>query len=198
MSWLLAAQSDASATASSRSTSSSGASSSSGTDPLQDLFAQIDGNGDGQISRSEFEAVLGAGGTNVAKADKVFGELDGNGDGSVSPDEMKWALKAGHRPQHHHGAVASATDGANASTSAESASNADALLQAMSSATQINSDGSTTTTQTNLESSAVKTTKAAASSAVQNASAHYHLAQLQHNRQIQASTVAGSSTALSV
>ena len=57
------------------------------SDALQDLFSQIDTNGDGQISKSEFENALGAGGTNLAQADDVFNKLDTNGDGSVSLDE---------------------------------------------------------------------------------------------------------------
>ena len=56
---------------------------------LQDLFSQLDANGDGQISKSEFENALGAGGTNLAQADDVFNKLDTNGDGSVSLDECR-------------------------------------------------------------------------------------------------------------
>ena len=74
------------------------------SDALKDLFSQLDTNGDGQISKSEFENGLGAGGTNIAQADDVFNKLDANGDGSVSLDEMQKALqgaqgKGGH---HHH------------------------------------------------------------------------------------------------
>src|SRR5580704_1178649 len=71
---------------------------------LQDLFSQIDANGDGSISKTEFEKALGAGGTNTAAADKVFGELDTNGDGSVSLDEVKSALQGagGHHGGHGH------------------------------------------------------------------------------------------------
>src|ERR1700742_3949444 len=43
------------------------------SDALQDLFSQIDANGDGSISKAEFENALGAGDTNTAAADKVFG-----------------------------------------------------------------------------------------------------------------------------
>ena len=39
---------------------------------LKDLFSQIDGDGDGKITKSEFEDALGAGGTNLAKADDVL------------------------------------------------------------------------------------------------------------------------------
>ena len=64
-----------------------------GPDALQDLFSQIDANGDGQITKSEFENALGAGGTNIAQADDVFNKLDKDGGGSVSLDEMSSALK---------------------------------------------------------------------------------------------------------
>jgi len=71
MSALISAQSQATA-AGATSTSTTASPSSA----LQDLFSQIDGNGDGQISKSEFESALGAGGTNLAQADKVFSKLD--------------------------------------------------------------------------------------------------------------------------
>ena len=86
MSALLAAQSQSStATTTSAPTSRS--------DALKDLFSQLDANGDGQISKSEFENALGAGGTNLGQADDVFSKLDKNGDGSVSLDELSSALK---------------------------------------------------------------------------------------------------------
>jgi hypothetical protein len=67
---------------------------------LQDLFSQLDTDGDGHISKSEFEAALGAGGTNLTQADDVFARLDQNGDETVSLEEMSSALKGrGHR--HH-------------------------------------------------------------------------------------------------
>ena len=103
MSALIAAQGqDSSASTTSASTTSAP------TDPasaLKDLFSQIDGNGDGQISQSEFESALGAGGTNIAQADDVFKKLDANGDGSVTLDEMQKALQ-GLRGGHHHHHVA--------------------------------------------------------------------------------------------
>jgi Ca2+-binding EF-hand superfamily protein len=80
------------------------------SDALQDLFSQIDGNGDGSIDKSEFESALGAGGTNLAAADDVFSKLDSNGDGSVSLDELKSALQgAGHHSHHHHMRAASSS-----------------------------------------------------------------------------------------
>src|SRR6201995_2402274 len=74
------------------------------SDALHDLFSQIDADGDGSITKTEFENALGAGGTNTAAADKVFDELDSNGDGSVSLDEMKSALQGagGRHGRGHH------------------------------------------------------------------------------------------------
>ena len=86
MSALLDAQSQ-SASSSTSSASKSRASA------LKDLFAQIDGNGDGKITKTEFEGALGAGGTNLANADSVFGKLDKDGDGSVTLNELASALK---------------------------------------------------------------------------------------------------------
>ena len=84
MNALLAAQSQSTTTTSAPTSPSSA---------LQDLFSQLDTNGDGQISKAEFKSALGAGGTNVAQADDVFSKLDKNGDGSVSLDELSSALR---------------------------------------------------------------------------------------------------------
>ena len=121
MSALIAAQSQS---------GSSTASSTSPSDALQDLFSQIDADGNGQISKSEFENALGAGGTNVAQADDVFAKLDQDGDGSVSLDEMKSALQGagGHHGGHHHHAHAAAPGDP---ASASGTSNTDPLLQAL-------------------------------------------------------------------
>ena len=94
---LLAAQSQSSTTTTASAPTSRSAA-------LQNLFSQIDGNGDGQITKSEFENALGAGGTNTAQADSVFNQLDSNGDGSVSLGELSAALKGkggGHHGHHH-------------------------------------------------------------------------------------------------
>jgi hypothetical protein len=111
------------------------------SDSLKDLFAQIDTNGDGKITKAEFEDKLGAGGTNVAAADNVFNKMDADNDGSVSLDEMATALKpsGGHHRAHHGGG-------------------ADALMQALqgaSSSSTTNSDGSITTTLTYADGSKV-------------------------------------------
>ena len=97
MSALLDAQSQSSTASTTASKSRSSA--------LKDLFAQIDGNGDGKITKSEFEEALGAGGTNLANADSVFGKLDKDGDGSVSLKELASALKGGKKSHHDHHAA---------------------------------------------------------------------------------------------
>jgi hypothetical protein len=169
MSALIAAQGQASG-ASATSTSTTSAS----TDPssaLQDLFSQIDANGDGKISKTEFENALGAGGTNLAQADNVFNKLDANGDGSVSLDEMSKALQGSHGKGGHRHHVAGSDGDSTGSTSGTSGSSAggsssDALLQALSGASSTavtNSDGSTTTSVTYADGSKVTMTSPAAS-----------------------------------
>src|SRR5215467_4456755 len=65
-----------------------------------DLFSQLDTDGDGQISKSEFEQALGAVGVDTQSADALFGRLDANDDGGVSPSELGKAHGHGHH--HHH------------------------------------------------------------------------------------------------
>src|SRR5271170_1600522 len=115
MNALLAAQGQSTTSAPSAATSQAGA--------LQDLFSQIDGNGDGQITKSEFENALGAGGTNTAQADDVFSKLDTNGDGTVSLSELKSALQGtGSKGGHHHHHVASASGSSSTGTGSTSGS----------------------------------------------------------------------------
>lgn len=164
------------------STQSSGTTSQS--DALKDLFGLLDTNGDGQISKSEFESNLGAGGTNIANADSVFGKLDTNGDGSVSLDELSTALKSkggGHGHHHAHGAGGGKGGGQ------------DALLQALdgaSSSSTTNSDGSTTTTLTYSDGSTVTLNtpakSASNSSASNTASSSYNLVEKMIQKQADA------------
>ncbi len=194
MSALLAAQSQSTATTASAPTDPSAA--------LQDLFSQIDTNGDGQISKSEFENALGAGGTNIAQADAVFNKLDTNGDGSVSLDEMKSALqggggKGGHHHHHHvassNGSGSSAsTDGSGSSTdgsgSSTDGSNSDPLLQALAGAastTVTNSDGSTTTSLTYADGSKVTMTTPATSTSSSSATSSYNIIEQMVQREAQ-------------
>src|SRR5207244_4870348 len=127
MSALLAAQSQSS-------TGTTTSTPTSRSDALKDLFSQIDANGDGKITKSEFENALGAGGTNLAQADDVFSKLDKDGDGKVSLDAMASALKGG-KGHHHHDRVANAFGGGTDNTT---------LMQALPGATSTsptNADG---------------------------------------------------------
>lgn len=142
------------------------------SDALKDLFGQIDTNGDGKITKAEFEDKLGAGGTNIAAADNVFDKMDADGDGSVSLDEMATALKpksGGHHHAHHGGA--------------------DALMQALqgaSSTSTTNSDGSTTTTLTYADGSKVTISQPASSTTSTGASTQYNLVERLVQRQADA------------
>jgi len=163
---------------------------------LQDLFSQIDANGDGSITKAEFESALGAGGTNIAAADDVFGKLDSNGDGSVSLDEMKSALQ-GAGGQHGHGHHMHA-HGAGGGYGSDPSS--DPLLQALSdasSSSNSNSDGSTTTTITYADGSKMTMTTPAASTTSSSASSSYNLIEKLFQHEANAlSSSAGATTSI--
>jgi hypothetical protein len=186
MSALLAAQSQ----------STSGSTTSASTSPsdaLKDLFSQLDADGNGQISKSEFEDALGAGGTNIAQADDVFGKLDKDGSGTVSLDEMSSALKgAGGKGGHHHHHVAS-SDG----SSDSSGSSSDPLMQALDGATSTsvtNSDGSTTTSLTYADGSKVTMTSPAAASASSAATSSYNFVEQMIAREAKAISSAAAAS----
>ncbi|SDF06318.1 EF-hand domain pair [Bradyrhizobium brasilense] len=157
------------------------------SDALKDLFSQIDADGNGKITQSEFENALGAGGTNTAQADDVFSKLDSNGDGSVSLDEMSQALQ-GHKGggHHRHHMASGSTD---ESSSGAGGSSSDPLMQALDGATSTsvtNSDGSTTTTTTYADGSKVAMTTPAASSVTLNAASSYNIVEQLIQRQAKA------------
>ena len=192
MSALLAAQSNSS-TPTTTPTSRS--------DALSDLFSQLDAGNDRAISKPEFENALGAGGTNLAQADKVFGMLDKNGDGSVSLGESASALKGSKG--HHHSHHATDSEGSSdASGSASADSSSDPLLQALggaSSTSVTNSDGSTTTSVTYADGSTVTLTSPAAQTASSNATSSYNFVEQMIAREAQAiSSGATNSLALNV
>ncbi|WP_424627276.1 EF-hand domain-containing protein [Bradyrhizobium sp. SYSU BS000235] len=140
------------------------------SDALKDLFGQIDGNSDGKITKGEFEDKLGAGGTNTAAADNVFNKMDTDGDGSVTIEEMASALKGKAGGAHHaHGGGGKGGGGA------------DALMQALQAATTTsvtNSDGSITTTMTYADGTTLTTSQAApANNTPGNAASTYNLAE---------------------
>ena len=170
MSALLAAQSQA--------TSVSTAAPSSRSDLLKDLFAQIDADSDGKLSKSEFENALGAGGTNLTQADRVFGKMDKDGDGAVSLAEMMSALKGkGHRRDDAAGSGAPGGSGKDPLME---------VLQGASSTSVTNSDGSVTTSLTYADGSKVTMTSAAAASASSAAASSYNFIEQMIQRQAQA------------
>ena len=148
-------------------------------DALKDLFSRIDADGDGKITKSEFENALGAGGTNLAKADEVFDKLNKNGDDSISFDEMSSALKGrGRHHGPHHMAGGAGDD-----------SGEDPLLKALDGATGstvTNADGSTTTSLTYADGSTVTMTRPAASSTSNPATSSYYLVEQLIQRQAKA------------
>jgi Ca2+-binding EF-hand superfamily protein len=149
-----------------------GASSTSpGGQLAQNLFSQIDSNGDGTISKSELEqAVTNAGGSNDA-ADALYAKLDPNGTGSVSEQQFAQGLFQSLPHHHHHhggGQPAGATDGSATDNSTASDGNAADALTSLFNAdgggagnsplqiaqnifTQIDSNGDGAITQSELE-----------------------------------------------
>jgi Ca2+-binding EF-hand superfamily protein len=181
MSALLDAQSQSSA-------ASTTTASKSRSSALKDLFGQIDGDGDGKITKSEFEAALGAGGTNLKQADSVFGKLDKDGDGSVSLKELASALKGGKKAHHDH--HASEADGSNSDPFSQA-------LQGASSTSVSNSDGSVTTSLTYADGSKVTMTSAAGKSSSASATSSYNFIEQMIQRQAQAIS-SGATGSLSV
>jgi Ca2+-binding EF-hand superfamily protein len=178
MSALLAAQGQS---------SNSTTSTTSRSDALKDLFSQLDADGDGKVSKSEFENALGAGGSNIAQADDVFGKLDKDGDGSVSLDEMSSALKGAGGHGHGHKHHVAGSDG----------SSSDPLLQALdgaSSTSTTNSDGSTTTSLTYADGSKVTMTSAPTASASTSAASSYNFIEQMIQREAQAISASATSS----
>ena len=183
MSALLAAQGQSSAGTTAAPTSRS--------DALKDLFSQIDANGDGKVTKSEFEDALGAGGTNLRNADSVFGKLDKDGDGSVSLNELMSALKGGKGRHHAHRARGPGENG----------SSSDPLLQALqgaSSTSVTNSDGSTTTSLTYADGSKVTMTSAASGASSSAATSSYNFIEQMIQRQAQAISTSATTASLSL
>ncbi len=173
-----------------QSQSSSGATTASKSrfSALKDLFAQIDGDGDGKITKSEFEDALGAGGTNLENADSVFGKLDKDGDGAVSLKELASAL----RPKGHDGHGNDANDAGG--------SGADPFAQALrgaSTTSVTNSDGSVTTSLTYADGSKVTMTTAASGSTSSAATSSYNFIEQMIQRQAQAISSATASLSVS-
>ncbi len=114
----------------------SGANGANGANGSGGLFAQLDSDGDGQISQSEFEGALGQAGVDTSSADALFGKLDSDGNGEISKGEMA-AARHGHG--HHHAQGAGGQGGLASLLNGTDATGA-------STQTTTNADGSSTTT----------------------------------------------------
>ena len=106
-------------------------------------FSALDRDGDGKVSKAEFEAGLGKSGADAGKAAELFDKLDADHDGSVGKQEMA----AAHR--HHGGGKGAADVAANG-------------LNTSPSQSVTNLDGSVTTTTTTPDGSVTTTTSPAA------------------------------------
>jgi Ca2+-binding EF-hand superfamily protein len=151
---------------------------------LKEWFAKVDSDGDGKISKSEFEA-LGAG-NKAGHAGNAFGKLDTDGDGSVSLKELASALKGGKKT-HHAG---SESDGSNSDPFSQA-------LQGASTTSVANSDGSVTTSLTYADGSKVTMTSAAGKSSSASATSSYNFIEQMIQRQAQAIS-SGATASLSV
>jgi Ca2+-binding EF-hand superfamily protein len=152
---------------------------------LKEWFVKVDSDGDGKISKSEFEA-LGADGNKAGQAGNAFGKLDTDGDGSVSLKELASALKVGKKTHH----AASESDGSNSDPFSQA-------LQGASTTSVANSDGSVTTSLTYADGSKVTMTSAAGKSSSASATSSYNFIEQMIQRQAQAIS-SGSTASLSV
>jgi EF-hand domain pair len=167
-----------------------GASAPNRADTLKDLFSQIDVDGDGKLTKSEFGNALGAGGTNTDRADDVFSKLDKDGDGSVSLGELMSALRGGKGHHRHRAASGSGESG-----------ESDPLLQALqgaSSTSVTNSDGSVTTSLTYADGSKVTMTSAASAGAGAATSSYNFVEKLIQRQASMISAKASSALSVSV
>ncbi len=127
-----------------------------------DLFSQLDTDGDGQISKTEFEQALGAVGVDTQSADALFGKLDANNDGNVSPSEIGKAHGHGHH--HHHQADSTdSAQGGGAQQGGLSSLLSSSDITGATTQTATNADGSSTTTISYADGTTVSMTTPAAS-----------------------------------
>ncbi|MDE5452337.1 EF-hand domain-containing protein [Bradyrhizobium sp. CSA112] len=156
---------------------------------LKEWFAKVDSDGDGKISKSEFEA-LGADANKTAQAGNAFGKLDTDGDGSISLKELASALKAG-KGHHHDRDKAADGDGASSDPFSQA-------LQGASTTSVTNSDGSITTSLTYADGSKVTMTSPASGSSSRSATSSYNFIEQMIQRQAQAISSGTTTASLSL
>ena len=132
----------------------------------QSLFGQIDANGDGSTSKSEFENIFGPN-ADTSKVDGLFAALDANGDGSISQDELTAAAEQSqaersHGHHHHHHHMQTGDAGQSGPGASDPLQQLMTDLQGATTKSSTNSDGSTTTTISYADGSTVTLTTPAA------------------------------------
>ena len=130
----------------------------SGKGPEQAFFSKLDSDGDGKISKSEFESAASKAGVDNSVADAVFDKIDGNSDGSVSQGELAKADHGGHHHVHGGGGGGGGGGGMDALMSGSDVAGA-------TTTTTTNADGSTTTTIAYADGSSIDMNAPAATSA---------------------------------
>jgi hypothetical protein len=111
-----------------------------GTGQSPGLLSQMDTDGNGSISASEFESTLGSDGVDKSTADALFSQLDANGDGSVTGSELAAAKHGGSHGGGSAGGAGAAGGSGGGSGSTDSTGTTTTTTTA--------ADGSTTTTTT--------------------------------------------------
>jgi hypothetical protein len=153
----------------------------------QKLFSMLDSNGDGTISKSEFEAAFGQNGK-TDQADALLAKLDQDGDGAVNQKELSSALKKGHR--HHHAQSAGGLSGGEG-TGGSATKNA-------TTQSTTNVDGSTTTTISYGDGSQVTMTTPASGGSSNSGSNGNFLEQLIQRQSQMLSANTGQSLAVNI
>ncbi len=135
----------------------------SASGPDAKLFAKLDTDGDGKISKDEFSAAASKAGADSSVADAVFNKIDANGDGSVTQDELTKADKASRPHHHHHVEGGGGAQGAGGAQDPLEAMLSSATASGATTQTSTNADGSTTTTISYADGSKIDLTSAASS-----------------------------------
>jgi hypothetical protein len=125
----------------------------------QGLFRQFDTDGNGQISKSEFDKAFGSA-ADMTKVHGLFNALDSNQDGAIGQNELTSAAEsaASHHDHGHH------AHGAGGGGSGGGSSLLDVLKSSADGSTTnstSNADGSTTTTISYVDGSKVSMTSPA-------------------------------------
>jgi hypothetical protein len=123
--------------------------------PAAKLFAKLDTDGDGKISKTEFSDAASKAGADSSIADAVYAKIDGDSDGAISKAELSKADHGGHH--HHHAGKAGGGGGGDPLEALMSGTGVNGATTQSST----NADGSTTTTISYADGSKIDMTSAA-------------------------------------